>query len=490
MDKRYSIIGQVKHSVGTMMILLILPVALSLLMMLIFFVQYESIIGNMNMAATLKEPVGTTIPEQLFSVAAGRLSFEESSVEGSIGAILETLNQLMQKTSGEGQLQLRVAGRTMETLEQYAYQVRDGMAEGIPILQIEGIVDEVRDVGELVNEMLDAFITIQINGATQTGARLRQMMLFAIVAEILVVLFSQIRTKRTITRVADAFNASILEFEGAVREIAGGNLMHRVPEMAEEEFRNLAKQINVMADQLETLIAQIRKEQTSLAKSELRALQAQINPHFLYNTLDTIIWQAESGNEEAVIRLTKTLSDFFRISLSAGADWIPVRQEIQHVAAYLSIQQTRYRDILTYSIDVPEQAENCMMVKFLLQPLVENALYHGIKAKRGGGAISITAECRDRKLHFAVRDQGKGMNEMQLSEVRRMLAAEPVTVMGAWDPKQTGFGLRNVDMRIRLYYQKPDGLTIESGPGGTCVSFEVPMMTMEELSNDERLSGR
>ena len=281
MDKRYSIIGQVKHSVGTMMILLILPVALSLLMMLIFFVQYESIIGNMNMAATLKEPVGTTIPEQLFSVAAGRLSFEESSVEGSIGAILETLNQLMQKTSGEGQLQLRVAGRTMETLEQYAYQVRDGMAEGIPILQIEGIVDEVRDVGELVNEMLDAFITIQINGATQTGARLRQMMLFAIVAEILVVLFSQIRTKRTITRVADAFNASILEFEGAVREIAGGNLMHRVPEMAEEEFRNLAKQINVMADQLETLIAQIRKEQTSLAKSELRALQAQINPHFL-----------------------------------------------------------------------------------------------------------------------------------------------------------------------------------------------------------------
>ena len=248
-----------------------------------------------------------------------------------------------------------------------------------------------------------------------------------------------------------------------------------MPAIPVEELQELAEHINQMAERLETLIAETRRNQEHLAKAELRTLQAQINPHFLYNTLDAIVWQAESGKGDEVVRLTRNLSDFFRIALSSGADWIPVTQELKHVSAYLSIQQTRYRDILTYEVDSPEGMENVYMLKLLLQPLVENALYHGIKEKRGGGRITVRMQAEGALMHFTVTDTGKGMAPEQLKEIRRALDAEKPSLQAALEPGYSGFGLRNVDMRIRLYYGKKKGLTLKSGPEGTEVSFVIPI---------------
>ena len=157
---------------------------------------------------------------------------------------------------------------------------------------------------------------------------------------------------------------------------------------------------------LESLIAQNRQEQENLRKSELRTLQAQINPHFLYNTLDAIVWQAEAGHSGEVIHITRALSDFFRISLSSGADWIPLAQELKHLSGYLSIQKARYRDILNYVIDVPADLGESYVLKLLLQPLVENAIYHGIKDRRGGGLITVTGREDGGFLCFCVQDTG------------------------------------------------------------------------------------
>ena len=255
-----------------------------------------------------------------------------------------------------------------------------------------------------------------------------------------------------------------------------------------EELRELGEQVNQMADRLETLIAQIRKNQDHLARAELRTLQAQINPHFLYNTLDTIVWQAESGKGEEVVHLTRDLSDFFRIALSSGADWIPVSQELKHVSAYLSIQKTRYRDILDYEVDQPEGLEEIYMLKLLLQPLVENALYHGIKNKRGGGMIRVKVKIQNRIMTFTVADTGKGMPPEQLEEMKTILKENKPTAQPAPEPGHSGFGMRNVDMRIRLYYGKQTGLLVSSGPEGTEVSFSIPIRTREEIDHDESLS--
>ena len=483
-----SITAQLRRSVGTIALLLTVPAVIGLVMMILYSSRTQAMIRRMDSAAEMKPALENTIAENLFSVAAGRCSFRESGVEELIGNTDSTMDELLAETEGSGHLQLTIARRTMDTLEQYVLKVRDGMEAGRPIQEIESIVDEVRNVGRLVADMLDAFTTEEIKNASGASARLRGILIAAAAAEVLLLLIALLRTGRETRRLTESIHTAIYSLEETVRRIAEGNFGDRVHGMNVTELKELGEQINQMADRLEMLIDQVRQKQDNLSKAELRPLQAQISPHFLYNTLDTIVWQAESGKGDEVVRLTRSLSDFFRISLSAGADWIPVTQELKHVSAYLSIQKTRYRDILDYEVEMPDGLEEIYMLKLLLQPLVENALYHGIKNKRGGGKITIRVSRQNRIMTFTVADTGKGMTPEQLRQVEEMLREETPTTQAALESGHTGFGLRNVDTRIRLYYRKQTGLNFQSGPEGTEVSFTIPIRTREEIDNDESLS--
>ena len=483
-----SITAQLRRSVGTIALLLTVPAVIGLVMMILYSSRTQAMIRRMDSAAEMKPALENTIAENLFSVAAGRCSFRESGVEELIGNTDSTLDELLAETEGSGHLQLTIARRTMDTMEQYVLKVRDGMEAGRPIQEIESIVDEVRNVGRLVADMLDAFTTEEIKNASGASARLRGILIAAAAAEVLLLLIALLRTGRETRRLTESIHTAIYSLEETVRRIAEGNFGDRVHGMNVTELKELGEQINQMADRLEMLIDQVRQKQDNLSKAELRTLQAQISPHFLYNTLDTIVWQAESGKGDEVVRLTRSLSDFFRISLSAGADWIPVTQELKHVSAYLSIQKTRYRDILDYKVEMPDGLEEIYMLKLLLQPLVENALYHGIKNKRGGGKITIRVSRQNRIMTFTVADTGKGMTPEQLRQVEEMLREETPTTQAALESGHTGFGLRNVDTRIRLYYRKQTGLNFQSGPEGTEVSFTIPIRTREEIDNDESLS--
>ena len=484
-----SITAQLRRSVTSISVLLAVPALIGLVVMLMYSARTQAMIRRMDTAAGMKPALESTIAENLFSVAAGRISFEESGVEQLITETDSKLDLLLDETQGSGQMQLTIARRTMDTLEQYAFKVRDGMAAGTPIIEIERIVDEVRNVGRLVTDMLDAFTTEEIANATNSSRSLRAIVMTAVAAEILLLLSAFIRTRNETKRLTTSIYTAIHSLEETVRRIAEGNFGDRVRGMNVEELKELGEQINQMADRLETLIEQVRQKQDNLARAELRTLQAQINPHFLYNTLDTIVWQAESGKGEEVVNLTRNLSDFFRISLSSGADWIPVSQELKHVSAYLSIQKTRYRDILDYEVDQAEGLEEVYMLKLLLQPLVENALYHGIKNKRGGGRILVQVKRQNRVMTFTVTDTGKGMTPEQVRELEATLKEGTLTAQAALEPgSHSGFGMRNVDMRIRLYYRKQTGLLIQSGPEGTAISFTIPIRTREEIDHDESLS--
>ncbi len=484
-----SIVRQVRQSVSTIALLLALPVVAALVTMLVYAVRYQAMISRMDRAAELKPSVETVLAENLFSVAAGRSSFEDSRVEALVARVDATLDDLLAETSGDGHLHLTVARRTMDTLQGYIGQVRDGMAAHVSIDEIEETVDEVRDVGRLVADMIDAFITQEISSAAASSRRLNRTVLFSAAAEALLLLIGLLYTRYAMRDLTRSIQDALSSLESTVRRITEGDLRGRVSDLGVEELQELAEHINQMAARLEALIAETRRNQEHLAKAELRTLQAQINPHFLYNTLDTIIWQAESGKSEEVVRLTRSLSDFFRISLSSGADWIPVRQELKHVSAYLSIQQTRYRDILHYEVEAPEDTDSIYMLKLLLQPLVENALYHGIKEKRGGGQIRIRLALEGALMKFSVLDTGKGIPPERLAELQQALGADAPSLQAAMEPGYSGFGLRNVDMRIRLYYHKKKGLTLRSGPEGTEVSFVIPIRTREEITDDEGLSG-
>ena len=471
-QRRASIIGRLGRTTRLEALLLLLPVLFSLTAMFLITARYQQAMSRMATAAELKPVVGVELPEQLFSVAAGRTRYEDSGVDALLDRVNRTLGRLLGDAGGPGKLELTVARRTMDTLSGYVERVRRGIADGLPISEVMLVVDEVRDVGDLITDMLDDFISVEIAGTVETGAAIRRLVWMTALGEVLLLSLAMLLALFSAKGLADAIRRAIERLEGSVQRLTGGDLKARVPAMDVEELKELGQQINVMANRLESLIEQSRLEQENLAKSELRLLQAQINPHFLYNTLDTIIWQAESGQSEEVIRLTRSLSDFFRISLSSGADWITLEREVMHLSGYLSIQKTRYRDILNYAIDIPQDMLEGVIVKLLLQPLVENALYHGIKSKRGGGFIRVSAVQDGDFALFSVEDTGKGMTPEELDRVVEAMRAEGPPV-AAVSPTPS-FGLRNVDMRIRLYYRQDRGLDIESGPQGTKVSFRVP----------------
>ena len=495
-SRRKSIIGQLGRTTRATALVLLVPVLVSLALMFITSARYQRSMSRMETAAGLKPAVGTELPERLFSVVAGQRRYDESGVEDLLASVNQTLEALLEDEAGAGYLQLTVARRTMHTLSGYIDQARDGMDRGLPISEIEQIVDEVRDVGDLVTDMLDDFVSVEIDAMSRSGANIQRIVWAAFLAEALLLAMALFWAGEASRRLAESISGAIYQMEGSVFRLTSGDLKARVPETEVEELGELATQINVMANRLESLIERSRLEQENLAKSELRLLQAQINPHFLYNTLDAIIWQAESGKSEEVIHLTRSLSDFFRITLSSGADWIPLEREARHLSGYLSIQKTRYRDILNYAIDIPGELQDGYIVKLLLQPLVENALYHGIKSRRGGGFIRVSAAREGDRVRFVVEDTGKGMTPEELKRVIAAMRSDAPALAADGAPGEgnapdggSSFGLRNVDMRIRLFYHQRKGLEIESGPGGTKVSFRVPLKSREEIAHDEGVSG-
>lgn len=213
---------------------------------------------------------------------------------------------------------------------------------------------------------------------------------------------------------------------------------------------------------------QVKEEQKLLRKAEFDLLQSQINPHFLYNTLDAIVWSAEAGNQKQVVSMVGNLSDFFRLSLNKGKENVLIREELQHVRSYLEIQHIRYQDILTFEINVPEEFNEYKIPKLTIQPIVENALYHGIKNKRGGGKITIYAEEKRDHFTIVVEDTGKGMDEERLRQVRK-------AIRNGTPEKNVVYGLYNVNERIRLNFGEGYGIHLESVLNkGTRVRIRLP----------------
>ena len=483
--KEKSIIGKIDSMSQRLVIMLVFPIFVSLVLMLVYAGRYHNAIKRMETIASLKTVVSEDIPGNVWDVVSGRETVAESKVYATIHEVHETISEIMEGADDEDRLSLVVADRTMQTLENYVNQIRDNIDAGRPVVENEEILNEVRDVANLVDSMLNEYIAREIDSTARRSSILRLMILITAILEGIVVILAWFLRNKSMKNTAAFVRRPIDRLEEVTAKLAEGTLDARLTETEVAELRNLTVQVNTMADRLEDMMEKSHKDERNLRKAELRMLQAQINPHFLYNTLDAIIWKAEAGEKDEVIQLTSALSNFFRISLSSGADWIPIRQERKHIEGYLTIQQTRYRDIMRYEIDIPDEIGEYYILKLLLQPLVENALYHGIKIKRGGGTIRVVGRVVDDMLEFSVTDTGTGMTPEQLEMLNeRMKAGQPTVSEGSG-----GFGLVNVNLRLRLYYNQAEGLQIMSDETGTTVSFRVPCRTKEEIEENESISG-
>lgn len=259
-----------------------------------------------------------------------------------------------------------------------------------------------------------------------------------------------------------------------MRQAANGDLEAKVKSTGQDEITDLGHSFNLMLEKIKNLLHQNLQEKEMIQKAELRTLQAQINPHFLYNTLDSVIWMAEAGKNDQVIKLVQAFSQFFRISLNKGRDWISIKSEVDHIHNYLVIQQMRYSDILEYEIDIDPILLPHATLKMTLQPLVENAIYHGIKNKRGRGLIRISGHIVEQDILLIVEDNGIGMASERLEAILLELREPRLSEQESTDQPR-GFGLYNVNQRIRLYFGERYGIEIESEEGiGTKLTVRIP----------------
>lgn len=293
------------------------------------------------------------------------------------------------------------------------------------------------------------------------------ILLFVIAFEILAWMFISAKITQPIKRLEHQMNrVENGDFDIELLEVKG-----------EDEVKRLTKAFNLMITRIRQLMKQIIDEQEAKRASEFKALQAQINPHFLYNTLDSIIWMNENQNHNGVTEMTAALAKFFRISISKGNEIISVKDEVEHAASYLVIQKIRYKNKFDYDIEVQAEAYEYKTLKLILQPIIENAIYHGINKIHDKGEIKIKVTVEEDVLVFQVFDNGYGIKPERLKNI---LEHEPS------NKHTSGVGLKNVNDRIQLCYGTNYGVEITSElEEGTTVYIRIPLNEPEDGGNDE-----
>ena len=274
---------------------------------------------------------------------------------------------------------------------------------------------------------------------------------------------------RTLSRPMHGLTAAMRQFEQDADNFT------YVPVGGAREVRVLSDSFGQMVVQIQRLMEQVRAEEVNLRKTELRALQAQINPHFLYNTLDSIAWMCEQGRNAEAVEMVNALARLFRISISRGHELIPIRSELQHAESYLQIQSHRYKNQFSYSFDVQEECLDYLCNKITLQPIIENAIYHGINGLVDEGEIRISCRADGDDILFTVEDNGTGMEPEQVQAILRKERSD-----------HTGIGIKNVNDRLKIYFGPAYGITIDSVPDeGTRVYIRMPKVR-EEAEYEKR----
>ncbi len=318
------------------------------------------------------------------------------------------------------------------------------------------------------------WVTVGVFPTEETIFGLREIN-FYLVMFIFIIMFFGIPVSYFLSH---SISKPIVQLVSFMKKAEDGDLKVRYKEKRFDEIGLLGRSFNTMLTKLNGLMHLTERQERQKRDAEFRSLQANINPHFLYNTLDTIQWMARKQKADDVAEVVESLAKLFRIGLSKGRDIITLAEEIDHIESYLKIQKTRYREKLNYDIKVEESIKNKAILKFILQPIIENAIYHGIKERRGAGHINIEAKSSDENLLIKISDDGKGMTPKQLSDLREALA-EAITQTE--NPEETrnkkGYGMLNVQARIQLTHGPNYGLTIESQEDvGTTITILLPIM--------------
>ena len=432
--------------------------------------RYEDMINSTLVASEFSLDFKKDFDYEIYLVIVGNKTLKESDVDPMLRHAKNVVKGLENITeSQDNRDRLQDIRKYLDSLQVYVARIDENMAEGnLYEENMEIWENDVQIVTTLVRDEISQYTYYEIQGIQKSKDDYQKfytwMLRFCLIALVGVVVAVGIMSYLIPLSITRPFK----ELSQVTDEIAKGNLSVRANVNTGVEATALSNSMNTMIDKINELLEQVTTEQIRLRKAEFELLQAQINPHFLYNTLDAIIWLAEAGEQKRVVGMVRNLSDFFRTSLNQGKDINSIKEEMLHVKSYLEIQHVRYQDILSYDIEVPEALYIYSIPKITIQPLVENALYHGIKNKRGMGHISIRGEAGEKNFTITVTDDGVGIDKTRLRQVQSGIQNKVLT-------GKDFYGLYNVCERIRLNFGEEYGIFIESVYGeGTSVRVILP----------------
>lgn len=428
---------------------------------LLYSVQYTQVSNNISTASQFNQNFKDDVDLKMYyfvTQSDDQLPWDE------VNAATELATKLLDTTHNrEGHRAINSVLNLCENLKRCISEIESTEGYDRRIHQLES---NIYVITELIQEYMYTYLYHEAGELAALRHRqnvwLTAELLLAVAVMAVVITLSlkkSFKITRSITQPIDALYAR-------VEELGRGDLAAREPVQAEDsKLQALSNGLEEMASRLNEQMELNRQEQIRLRSMELALVQAQINPHFLYNTLDAIMWLVETGKNEQAVEMVSSLSTYFRSFLSNGKDIITLREEALHVRSYLEIQQVRYRDILSYELHMDPQLDDCRIPKMTLQPLVENAIYHGIKPKRGMGLVSISSAREGNQVRLCVQDTGVGLSEEALSELRQSLDRDD----------GSGFGLLASYKRLRLMFGADLSFQIESEENrGTVITIRFP----------------
>ena len=443
---------------------MVLLAAVSLFLLINYNLRYSSVTGNITTASRFNQDFKADVDLKMYYYVAGysqELPLEEIQTARTLAQTLLS-NSANPESRKAAESVLELCDSLMSSIDRI--QKTQGYDK-----RMEQLENNIYVITQLIETYLYTYLYHEAGQLASLQQRLNRMLVVELVAVlacmaavVILAIRRAIRTSRSITDPIDAIFRR-------VDEIGQGDLTEKPPVQADDpKLSALSRGIEEMAVRLSRQIELNRQEQERLRGIELSLIQAQINPHFLYNTLDAIVWLIETGRNAQAAEMVTSLSTYFRSFLSNGQDIVTMAQEQQHIRSYLEIQQVRYKDILDYSIEIDPAIRDCRIPKMTLQPLVENAIYHGIKPKRGKGMLRVTGSLDGGRVTIRVADTGAGMQPQELESLRRQLEQD----------QAVGFGLTSAYRRLQLMYGKACSFTIQSRPGeGTDITIVIPFRT-------------
>lgn len=444
-----------------------IPMACLMIILLFIFWQYtgqyNKLSENLAVSSEFNLRFKDDLDLEMYYIAIG--SKESSDLEDVLEQV-EDAQEIMQKLRRNTYNNNGV--KSLNSLDSYLENLRQRMLQLVEIKEydkrMEFMDSNIRIITGLIMQEMQNYIYNESMYLVQVEKSLthRVKLLISGMAVLLIATLG-ILMRRSF-RLTDGIIHPVNIMLDKVKKVGRGKF-DMIPIEAEiEEIEELDEGINKMARKISALLENVRQEKEMQHLTELQLIQAQVNPHFMYNTLDTIVWLIEGGMTDDAVEMISSLSIFFRTSLSKGNDIIPLSEEERHTLSYLEIQQYRYRDILEFEINIPKELSGIPVPKLSIQPLAENALYHGIKNRRGKGKILIEGREEEDALVLTVSDNGQGMTPERLHEVQEAIRIG----------ERAGFGLAAVAERIALYYGPGYGMKIFSEEGkGTTVEIRL-----------------